>query len=196
MTANQLSFQVYESIAGPLLADWSGRVEGLKIRTNLHGFETCYGFIPLDVDDAFYFYEILINTHVLVTGSGETAWEGRIEDVTLQSDGIEFQAFGYWRALSDFPYTALWSTQRFDKWRIGTLNFAAGWRNDRWELDNQDRLHWSLRNGELYGNNSTYGVWFYEAPHNATIDIKQVDFTYDIDLPTDWKLELISAEEG
>lgn len=85
------------------------RVEGLRITTGAHGYESMVCFYPCSTVEAFEIYSRPGLPHVRVTDQGMTIWEGRLEDVAIVDGGVRLGAFGYQRALSDTLYTASFS---------------------------------------------------------------------------------------
>ena len=197
--SNQLSLQVYDvaDLSSGLWIDWSTRASGISSSTGPHGFERMSGQVAAELTEALSLIDRLPGKHIVLS-SGDTAWEGRLEDISLTSTGIRFTALGYWRALADVVYTALWSDQDLSaNWKVGTRDDRNNWFNERWELDNVDRLYWGVREGERYGSFGHRGVWVYRAPNTTepAQKINEIDYTYDYDLPTDWRVLIVSRHE-
>jgi hypothetical protein len=122
-----LQFALYTAPGGALIADYSDRVQNLTITTNNRGFAEASGFIPLGLAQSFMLYDRAGLPHVVFSDSATNAvYEGRIEDVEIVTNGVKVRAFGYARALSDIPYTAMWSVSSLGKfqeeWLDGTVN--------------------------------------------------------------------------
>lgn len=189
----QLGFQLFDGPTGDMLADFS-QAERLEISDGEHGFEALTAYIPMPESEAFRWYAMPGVPWAVVSGSTGVAWEGRVEDVAVVDGGLEIGAFGAWRALSDLPYTALWSRTATAGWRPVTVNDAANRSPERYEMDNNNRLYIGLRNGESYGNNTDVGELTYAAPHNGTRTIVAFSASYDQTLPTNWQLRIQRRE--
>jgi hypothetical protein len=118
-----------------LLADYSNRVRDLTLSTGERGFAECAGEVPLPLVDAFRLYDRpgLPWVYALDSALG-VAFEGRLEDVALITDGVRLTALGAARALSDVPYTAFWTATDMTSMAADTRSTAqtAGPKCTRW----------------------------------------------------------------
>ena len=89
-----------------LVADFSALIEEIEFGNDEHGFADCRLFVPGSLFDSFWLYDRSGLPHLRITDHGVLVWEGRVEDVKVAGNGIEMQALGYYRSLSDLPYTA------------------------------------------------------------------------------------------
>lgn len=191
-----LALQLYESATGGLLADWTATAKGVRIASNEHGYQSLEAFIPMTLEAAFRFYDAVPGRLIHLNYGGGTVWAGRVEDRKLVDGGLEIVALGHWRALSDAPYTALWSSKSYAGMIPVTGDMVSGYLPERWQLDNNNRIFMALVNGETYNNNNHYGGLVFRNPHRGERKIQVVGYDYDIDLPTDWKVELVGYDEG
>ena len=129
----------------------------------------------------------------LTTRWGEPAWQGRLEEVTITSNGISITAYGAWQALKDILYTATWSDTTFDRWRSlrpGELTAAFP---DRYSFTRQDALRISPQKNSTQGSGIT-GDLLYEPPDRGARGITEVTFDYTLLAPaaagTTWRAEL------
>lgn len=102
-----LTVGLYASYAGTLVFDFTPFVTDLTFSTDEHGFAACRLFAPLPDFESFYLYNRAGLPVLRITDNGQVIWEGRVEDPHITSEGIELGALGYYRALSDQPYTAV-----------------------------------------------------------------------------------------
>lgn len=173
-----------------------GEVLALLMTTNENGYEELRATIAASPAEANRLYEVAGTPRVMLDGGG-AAFEGRLEDVTARSDGlVTLAAYGWVRALADAPYTALWSDTGTARWRIVTDDDVSGQSPEKWELDNNNRLYFAPRLGEQFLNAANRGAWGYQAPDEGERQIAEVEFDYDVDLPTDWELVLVSYDDG
>lgn len=199
-----LSLQIYKDAAfNDLLADFSGRIApasgggGLSFSTGPHGFKALSApFIPTTLNEAFEVYTWPGTPHVVVsdTTSG-VAWEGRLEDIAIVPGGVALTAFGYQRALSDWTYTALWSVTGSADWREVTADDRGSNLNPSlYEMDNNNRIFIAPRQNETFNNASDYGEMTYALPHNGLRGIAKFEATYNITLPADWDVRVLTCD--
>lgn len=185
----KLGVNVYDRPGGRMIADWTYRSPGGKVTTNERGYESYADFIPMSLSDAFYFYDRPLPYIILRSGL-DKIFEGRIESPAIVPGGLEFVALGYQRALSDLPYTALWSDSHYNRWRPITDNDQSLSSPGKYELDNNNRLYITIRQGESYINAQGLGGFTYAAPHNGQREIVAFSASYNVLLPTDWVFRL------
>ncbi len=178
------------------MADFTSRLHpargggGISFGSNKHGFSTLEcPFIPLAIDESFLAYDWQGTPHVVASGqAGETAWEGRLENLSVLDGGIRLTALGYWRAMRDAPYSALWSYTNYADWRQATADEISTFRPAMWTMDNNNRLYFTPINGETYADATNRGAMTYAVPHKGEQNITSFSASYDIDLQTNWKL--------
>lgn len=191
---DRVSFLLFDGPEGDMLADF-GLAESVEISDGEHGFEALTAVIPMPEEAAYRFYSMPgVPWAVLSPGWG-IAWEGRVEDVAVVEEGLQIGAFGGWRALSDVPYTALWSRTTTAGWRAVTDDDTASRTPEQYEIDNNNRLYLALRKGETYGNGVDIGELTYAAPHLGERGISDFSATYSITLPTNWQFRLLRCNE-
>lgn len=190
----QMGFQLFDGPDGEMLADF-GQAESAEIGDGEHGFEALTAVIPMTEEAAFRWYAMAgVPWAVLSPGWG-IAWEGRVEDIAVVDGGIEIGALGGWRALSDTPYTALWSRTTTAGWRPVTVDDITNRSPERYEMDNNNRLYIALRKGEGYGDLANLAELTYAAPHNGSRDIVAFSADYEVLLPTNWKMIIYRCSE-
>lgn len=197
-----LAFQIFsDSSLTFMLADFTNRVQppdgrGLRFSTNDHGFGALEaGFIPMTLHEAFQCYTWPGLPHAIVTDhESATIWEGRVEDIAIVEGGIRLTAFGYQRALYDVPYTALWSKTGSGDWNALTNDTYAGSYPELFEMDNNNRLYWTLRTGESYAT-GRYAGWGYLSPDEGARKITNIAFSYAVQMPTNWRLRVYQTDD-
>ena len=182
------------SSGGSLILDASPYLTQGQMSTNAHGAEACIFTILRDLTEAFKLYNQATVPYVGVFDGANLMWEGRLEDPTLQSSGYSGQALGYWRAFSDAPYTALWSSSSVANWRPDS---PPGSNNpERYQMDTNNRIFVALQKNATYGNNANVGIIRFEQPYGGSRKIIGASFDYDVTLPNNWHVELVAADEG
>jgi hypothetical protein len=195
----RLSLTAYEdSTKASMIADWSSLAQDVVFETDEHGFANLSAFIPMSLDEAFRVYNGLQFAHVVLSDGAFTAFEGRLEDPAVIGDdresGIKIAAFGYWTALRDVIYTALWSTQDYANWRSLTADDISGSTPAKFSIDSNDRLFIGLRKGETYATSGDNGRIGYQLPSRGLRDVVKVAFTYTlVGVNTSYKARLIST---
>lgn len=184
---SQLFAGMYASASGALMLDLTN-AQGVRFGTNEHGFSDFEAFYPCGLAESFRIYDRPGLPHVSVVGNGATAWEGRVEDVAIVNGGVRIKAFGYQRALSDAPYTALYADGRYNGW--ATLDPALDGNStpQLYEMDNNNRLYVAPRKDETFGTTTItkYGGWLYVSPYNGTGGITRADWTFDVAGAANW----------
>lgn len=181
-----LGLQVFESIGGLQLADWSHIAEGVEISDSEHGFESLAAFVPMLPEEAFRWYNRPGLPFVSLNYGSGVAWEGRLEDVAIVVSGLQVRALGYWRSLFDVPYTALWATKKVSEFRANTPDNVAGRNMDRYEYDTNNRLYITPRKNEQFST-ANIGSLYYIAPDDQVNDIRAITVTYNFLAGATWK---------
>lgn len=186
---------LFNTPGGRLLADWSSRIEHLEFSTNPHGFATLQGMIPETLAGSFAVYDLDGLPRIHIGYNGWTVWEGRLEDMTIVNGGVRIGALGAQRALSDVPYTALWSTGGYSEWRPMTIDDRANTRTEKFEADNNNRIFIAPKKNEVMAS-STIGRMGYAALHGGERYLITVAFTYDVYLDAGYTASLVSCSGG
>lgn len=181
-----------------LLADFTGRASGVRFSTNRHGFASLsVGHVAMSLHEAFQAYEWPGTPHLSATDHGAgVVWEGRLEDIAIVPGGVSLTALGYQRALSDVPYTALWSKSGSGGWRPVTAGDLGGRTPERYTMDNNNRLYIAPKKGEAFGTGNHNGTMAYLLPHNGLRKLARFTASYDLTLPANWQIRIITADEG
>lgn len=187
-----LQILVKTSATGARWRDFSTQAQGATFSGNANGFAHFSCFVPMPLYRQFSFYDRAGFPHLQVNWQGATIWEGRMEDVTITASGLKIGAFGYQRALSDIPYTGLWSYTKVANWRQTTETDVATRAPAKYVLDNNNRLFFGLKKNETYANATEAGQWSFAAPYANAQNVVEVTFTYTMLLPVDWNLALQS----
>jgi len=188
-----LQLAVFDAPNGVLIADLSSLARNVQASTNAHGFTALTASADLTLAQAFALYDRPGLPHVVLSDGANVIFEGRLEDVAITDPGARLTAFGYWRALSDVPYTALWSDTSVAAWRALTPADRTGARTEKWTTDTNNRLFIAPNKGEAY-TTTTPGWLGYAAPHRGARNIARVTFAYDLTASSDFRGRLISVD--
>jgi hypothetical protein len=187
--------------AASLIADESWRATDLHLTTGQHGFESIRATLPMRLPEAFRRYDLPGLPHCEVNGYGSRLAEGRVEDMTITSVGVDLTALGYSRALSDAPYTALWSTTDYSRWRAVTARDTPARTPDKYNIDFNGRIYLSTKKGQVYTNGADIGAVVIQAPHGGSRQIVGFSFDFTLNLPTigvgqSWQFGFNRWQEG
>lgn len=176
-----------------MLGDWTYTAVRPIIETNERGFAAFKCFVPMPIEDAFWYYEQPPTRHLRIRDGIDTAFAGRLEDRAVVDGGLQVTAMGFQRAFSDIPYTALWSDTSYGRWRVVTDDERADTTADMWRQDKDNRLYIAPRKGEEIAGTDACEMT-YSAPHGGLRGLTAMTFTYDIDLPADWEMNVYTAD--
>jgi hypothetical protein len=183
------------SSSGKLLLDATWRASGVKFDTNEHGYGSLSAFVQLPLHEAFQLYDKPGLPYVLLMDYGLTVFEGRLEDVSIQANGIQITAYGYWRALFDIPHTALWSTTQIDAWEGETTAQVASRTPVKWTFStNDETLYIAPNKNENFANGTDAGAMAYQTPDGGTRTIIGMQFDYEFKAPVNWKARCNSID--
>lgn len=171
---------------------------GFSFSTGEHGFRAWNATLDVGPDEAQAIYNWPGVPHVeVVDVATEVIWEGRLEDIAISGGQVTLGAFGYWRALTDVPYTALWSKTGSGGWRAVTEDDNVTRSPSKFNMDNNNRVYISLKKNQTYGTTGArVGTMAYLLPHNSERDLVSISYDYDVTLPTNWRARILSWEEG
>jgi hypothetical protein len=184
-----LMFGIYAGYGGRLLLDATSYANNVQFSTNEHGFDRLSAFIRMPIDKSFQRYDQIGSLHVAIYYGAFVVWEGRIEDVSIQSGGIQIVAYGYQRALSDVPYTALWSKTTYDDFRPILVTELFNRRSERYEIDLENRIFIAPRKNESFGGAASdlkIGSMVYVIPDQSVRELVAISFDYAFIAPTNW----------
>lgn len=192
----RLQLAAYAGIGGPMLADWSGLAQAVKWSANLHGFEALSASIPMAQGQALQWYAPQGLIHLEVNSDGRTVWEGRMEDPAIDDAGFSFTGLGYFSALSDDPYTAVWSDTDIEKWEPVTPADLANHDPSLYEMDNVNRLFIAPRYDEIFNSTNRAG-WGYKTPPAGERTINRITFDWRFSgFTTSFRAYLGTYEDG
>jgi len=181
-----LTLTIQDQPNGLAFPDLTPRLTRAVCSTNLHGDEACQLSASLNLPSSFERYDHPGLPHVIITDGGATPFQGRIEDTSIRSAGIDLTAFGYQRALSDSRYTALWSATSVADWGVLTSTDIAGTNSDMYIADNNNRLYLGLKKGTVYTTVVDFGIWGFRIPDGSSRNIVGVSFDMTLSLPAGW----------
>lgn len=188
---SRLFVGLYTAPDGQLLADITPRLRSLEWSANEHGDAELTATLNVPLGEQMSYYDPPRMLHVAVFYAGIPVWEGRLEDVYVRYPApMQLRAFGYQRALSDLPYTALWSNEDITPWRpvVSTeLNFCDP---NLYLFDKYNRLRIGLTKNTVYLNNSAAGAWALLIPSLSSRSIVYVAYNYYYNLPSGWVYRL------
>ena len=184
------------SAGGTLLLDCTSFCTDCTITTNAHGFEALNATVQQALAEAFRIYDQPGLPWLALVDGGQVVWEGRLEDPTLYAglvgSGLQMQALGAWRALTDVPYLALWSTAETTGYLETTAEMSSPYdQSERWTRDSNNRLFVALTKGNTYTLNKAAGLLM-GIPNRSTRTIVGIQFALEVNLPTQQTFRCVS----
>lgn len=211
----RLGLTAHETPGGRLIADYSAVARGTEFATGDHGFLSLTTTLLVPAAEAVAILEDPAVAHLVLSDGADLAFAGRLEDRRLVAGGVGIGALGYWRALYDLPYTALWSDSSTARWALltedqtaaggsgtiatrGILRWILRWPEKplldsrpalpaRWQSDNNNRLYLAPTSGEAFGVASAAGIWAYAIPDASARQIVRFTFDYVLDGAAPWR---------
>lgn len=200
-----LMLGIYDGPLGGLLLDCTPYlIENVALGNDKHGYESLSATVERRLIAAFKLYARTAIAWAKLWWQGQVVWEGRVEDPSVWAragSGLRFVAFGAWRAVSDIPYTALWSTTNYSKWKPVTQAEIVSRTPDKYNMDtNGGRLYISLKKGQTYANGTDVGSFMIKVPYGGR-QIVGFSCDYTINLPTlgggnTWQFGYATWNEG
>jgi len=179
---------------GLLYPDLVAQARNIVMVQGEHGPEILELFIPASVLESFYLRSYPDVIQAQINWNGFVLWRGRVEDVSIVNGGVNLTAFGYWRAFTDSPYTAIWSTRRFDAWREVPYREDADYKEARWQFNRNGQLSIGPQKNAVYGHQTDLGAFSLSVPDGGSRNWQAADFDYTVILPEDWKAEFIACD--
>ncbi len=191
----------FDQPLGAAVLEESPSAEGVAFSTGEHGFERMERTIPRLLIEAFRVYDQAGTLHGEVnSGAGDRVWEGRTEDPAIYANedgsGLKLSSLGYWRALSDTLYTALWSTTSLSVWRTVNESDVSNRTPGMYAIEISSHIQIATMKGATYGSGANVGSVVFQAPHNGARQIIGFSIDYVGFLPTNWRFFYGRYSEG
>jgi hypothetical protein len=199
-----LMLGIYDGPAGGMLLDATPYlVDNIALGNDQHGYESLSATVERRLVAAFKLYARTAIMWAKLWWQGQIVWEGRVEDPSVwarSGSGLRFVAFGAWRALSDIPYTALWSATKYTQWKPTIQTDTPGRAPDKYNMDTNGRLYISTKKGQSYTFGSDAGAFVLKAPYGGR-KITGFSCDYTINLPNSgggntWLFLYATYDEG
>jgi hypothetical protein len=192
-----IQYAIYTSYGGALIGDYSHKASGVAFATNERGFAECTAFLSLSMQESFDLFDIAGTPYVQCFAGG-VLFGGRLEDRDLTDGGVTITALGYSRALSDAPYTALWSATQVSAWYAATDRELTNAGPSRFQIDTNNRLFIAPQLNATYANagaNFMIGGLVFDLPSGASRNANAggIQFSYDTNTPLNWVTRLQTA---
>lgn len=175
----------------------TSRVERVTFSRSRKGPRAAAAFLPLSLRDAYRVYNQPGTMFFDLTNRyGRVVWRGRVEDQRIVPGGLELQAFGLQRMMSDILYTALWSVSSVADWRPVTSEDAANRKPDLYQMDNNNRLFITLVKGAEYAHITDIGELTFASPHRGNRAIWGFSADYEITLPAGLQMRILQCNDS
>ncbi len=170
---------------GTLLADWTGMTLP-DFSSNGHGFAAATVVIPVGVRESFRWFS-QVTGWLVISHQTQTIWEGLAEEFDIDTDGtLTITAYGAYIALSDLPYTALWSSSRTSDWSSIENSALSSRQPGRYTMSQDNQIYIAPSNGEAFDLGAV-GSQTFVIPNGSARQILAVSFDYSFTAPnTTW----------
>jgi len=162
-------------------------IKTVQWASDQHGFADCILDITFLADRSFRWAARHMG-RVYISGDGDYSFLGYVRDIRATKDGVRLIAFGGWRFLSDFQYTAFWSSNRLEDWRLLSVESGGGSSGitgitadpGKFKTDKSGRLYATVPNGERSGaKDAAFGIDAFESAQ-AGGGVANISFTYNM----------------
>ena len=167
--------------------DLTPYVVGGTLVNGVHGDESATIQCAISGAMAAQIFASVTSPTLTVAAGGAVIWTGRLEEVEIGARQTTLTAYGYWRALADARYTALWSHSGTADWRPVQTTERSNNRPGQHQFDTNNRLYIELVKGVTYLTNS-FGELGYRAPSGGSRFLTNISFDYTVNAPTGWQL--------
>jgi hypothetical protein len=184
-----LSLTAFLTATGEAILDATRFVRSAKFSTNLHGTQAIDAELERNMVDSFRIYDAPGMLHIEADDGAQTLAAARLEEPGLHAGGagaLKLHALGYWRALTDIPYTALWSTTSVALWRPSTPADFFNSYTERFYFDTRNRIAISPQKNSTQGN-AFAGRQVFENPSGGARSIVGLQFAYQLLAPVAWQ---------
>lgn len=174
---------------GTILLDATPFVTACTMSRNEHGPQELQATVRRSLYDAFRLYDAPGTLDISLNDGAMILWSGRLEEPGLSAgnaDAIDLHAYGYWRALSDIPYTAFWSSTNIAAWRPVVQSEFFNAVPERFHFGTQTRLSISPEKGSTQSN-AVAGRMGFELPSGSSRDSIGVQYSYELLAPVAWQ---------
>lgn len=170
--------------------DVTPRIIGGSFSNGPHGDEDARLALRMPAAYATALFQSLTMPDLIIADSGAVIYRGRIEEIEIAARETTMTAYGYWRALADARYTALWSHSGTADWRPVRTTEVATRAPDRYTFDTNNRLYIAPNKGAVhFGGAGTprLGSIAYRAPNGGSRVLTTLSLTYNVvALSADW----------
>ncbi len=162
-----------------------------QFSTGEHGMERCDLTLGMSFKEAAHYFSLAGSPNLHIAGKGPY-FRGRVEDITIDNNGIVLVAYGLWSILDDEQtYTALWSTTSFDDWEELTEENLSDVMADGYKTDSRDRLYIAPTKGKAFVSGALGGLYFM-VPDGGLRNASVVMFAYEWVAGANWTFRVRS----
>lgn len=189
---SKYTLHIYESdTGGQLLNVPASYCESLSLAWDMHGSADLTASLAVPRRTAYALYDRPATPRVTVAYCGSPIWAGRLEKPKITTGRLDIIAGGYWRAIDDRPYTALWSTQSLDQFYILDSSISSTYVPDMYNMSQDAGLLFSLKKNAVYPSGSAIAAFYITTPAGMSrTTIKRYLGTYSAKLPVGWTLDV------
>lgn len=172
------------------------RSENVHIATGPNGYESMTGLFKTSRRRGERLFSALRAGAVRCNAGPFEVFKGRLEDLKLTNDSLVYGAYGQFRYLDDQRRTAVYSTEKLTRCFEVTQDHESNYASQQYAIEINDVIRIMPRKGESFDDDTDRGgvAWF--IPHRADVKLLEIDFDYDVDLPTNWHARIVSYGDG
>jgi hypothetical protein len=193
-----LSLTTFLTPTGEAILDATRFVRSAKFSTNLHGTQAIDAELDRNMVDSFRIYDAPGMLHIEADDGAQTLAAARLEEPGLHAGGVgalKLHALGYWRALTDIPYTAMWSDTSLSRWRAVSNTELTNRTPERYDIRTENnQFELAPRKGETFGGNASAAPlpavcsYLYQPPNGGSQRIQLVQLDFTLNAPTGWRM--------
>ncbi|MCA9928436.1 MAG: right-handed parallel beta-helix repeat-containing protein [Anaerolineales bacterium] len=183
---HRLTVQITDGPKGRIIEDYTALIGNIaSFDTGPHGFDVLTIDVILGLKTAPLHAARIYKKHVSINAGPVTVYSGRVDDITITSQGLKISAYGDWIAMTDVRYTATWIDTSIKSWQ--PLNTDVKAENQKYEISIRGSIYMAPTKDETFTVFNDQAFVYVEVPHGSTRPITRLRMHYKFKSSADWR---------